>query len=233
MIGILAAVLLLASTGVAAAPQASQAPAQLRQVTYKVSFGTRTYSGGEHYEGYSSSSTATSQSGTVTVDVTAVQNDTIGVTVTELMSQSGAPATNSGAVMPDGTVSFPPDTIQDVTRELLQYFGPDLISPDKLTLGSTWDVNLDRNGVVEKTNYRVTKVDGPLVTLAEHQTMTFSGQNATVSTEGTITIKPSLLVPVSGDLHRIVNRLSLSGNNKTDVSLHFERVSDTLDQPAK
>ncbi|MBV8170496.1 MAG: hypothetical protein JO219_01035 [Candidatus Eremiobacteraeota bacterium] len=233
MIALSVAILLFASTATTAAAPAAQPPGQLRQVTYKVSTGTRTYSGGEHYEGYSSNSTATVDNGTVIVDVTAVQSDTIGMSVTEQMSAAGGPVTYNGTVMPDGSVNFAPDTIKDVTRELLQYFGPDMISADKLTLGSTWDVNLNSNGVVAKTNYKVTKVDGGLVTLAEHQTITFSTQNATVSTEGTVTLKPSLLVPVSGDLHRTVNRLSLSGNNKTDVSLHFERVSDTLDQPAK
>ncbi|HME80986.1 MAG TPA: hypothetical protein VKF82_02805 [Candidatus Eremiobacteraceae bacterium] len=221
----------------APAPSATPAPAApagpLREVTYKVSFSDRTYSGGEHYSGYSSQSNVVADSGTVTVDITGVIGDALAVDVTEIMNKTGTPAKYSGSVLPDGSVNFPPDSIKPVTRALLQYFGTQFVPADKIAPDATWDVNEERGGVSVKTNYKVTKVDGAVVTLAEKQTIKIATQNATVTTDGTVTLKPSLLVPMSGDLHQVISRLSVSGETRDDVSMRFDRSSDSRDVPAK
>jgi hypothetical protein len=221
----------------AAAPTTAPAPAPanapLREVTYKVSFSDRTFSGGEHYQGYSSNSTVVADNGTVTVDVTGVAGDALTVDVTEIMNKIGTPTHFSGSILPDGSVSFPADTIQPVTRELLQYFGTQFVPADKIAPDASWDVNVDRNGVSIKTNYKVTKVDGTVVTLAEKSSIKIASDNATITTNSTIALKPSLLVPVSGDVHQLISRLSVSGETRSDVSMHFERASDSRDVPAQ
>jgi opacity protein-like surface antigen len=247
MLAFLAASLLALSSSASAPAAASASPAApapqaaapapaagqpLRQVVYNVSQGSRTYSGGEHYEGYSSNSTSTADRGTVNVAVLSVVNNVLQVSVTETMINIGRPATYDGSVLPDGAVNFPPETITDVTRQILEYFASDIEPKDKTVLGSTWDVGLNRNGVDLATHYKVTKVDGDLVTLAVNQTVKIAAQNVTVALDGTIVMKPSLLVPVSGDLHRTLRRLTTTGDTTTVSSYIFQRVSDTLDSAA-
>lgn len=221
----------LASVAFDAAPAANPAP--LREVRYKVSAGTRTYSGGEHYEGYSSRSNSTTDDGTVTVDITAVQGSELGIRLTELLHKTGHESVFTGAVMPDGLVSFPPESISEVSRELLQYFAPQFMPIDKIDVGASWDANASHGGVDIRTNYKITRVDGPLITLAEKQTVKIATQNVSISSEGTITLKPSLLVPINGDVRRVISRLTLTGNTTSQESLHFERTSDSRDVSAK
>ena len=221
---------LLAASSSPSAPAAAGQP--LRQVTYNVTQGSRTYSAGEHYEGYSSQTKATADHGTVNVAVLSVVNDVLQVSVTETMNNVGRPATFSGGVLPDGAVNFPADTISDVTRQILEYFGSDIEPKDKTVEGSSWDSGLNRNGVDLATHYKVTKVDGPLVTLSVNQTIKIAAQNVSVTLDGTIVMKPSLLVPVSGDLHRTLRRLTITGDTTTVSSYQFQRVSDTLDPSA-
>lgn len=230
---LISALSVLAYASAPAATPAAAKPAPLREVSYKVSIATRNYSAGEHFSGFSTQQNWSSDAGTVTVDITAVQNDALGISLTEIMNKTGNAATFNGSVMPDGTVMFPPESIQDVSRELLQYFGPEFVPADKLVQDASWDVNVNRDGVDVKTNYRVTKIVDTLVTVAERQTIKIAGQNLTISTDGTIVLKPSLLVPISGDLQRTVSRVTVSGDTKTETALHFERVSDSRDLPTK
>lgn len=228
---LIGAVSLLASN--AAPAQAAAAPANqpMRQVAFKVTEGTRTYSGAEHYQGFSSQSTATADKGTVTVAIVSVQNDALGMNVTELMNSTGHESMYAGTVFPDGGVSFAPQTIQEVTREILQYFGPQFIPLDvqSLDVGKGWNSNYSRNGLNVTGEYKVVKIDGPLLTLAEKLTVKVPAQNVTMTTDGTVTLKPSLLVPISGDVHRTIRSLGANGATNTDLSLHFERISDTRD----
>ena len=232
MLALLAASLLAASTSAAPAPPAAApAPGQpLRQLTYKVTQGTRTYSGGEHYRGFSSSSSADADQGTVGVSVLSAASDVLQVSVTETMNSTGRPATYTGAVFPDGTLAFGSETITDVTRQLLVYFGTRFQPPG--ALGSGWDANYNRDGVDVTTHYGVVKLDGELLTLSVKQNVKIAAQNMSVALDGTIVMKPSLLVPVTGDLHRTIHRTSISGDTETRESLQFQRVADSLDPSA-
>ncbi len=235
MIAILLSVLVLAATAASPTPVGAvqtavpAPPAILRQVTYKVSTAIKNYSAGEHYEGFSSQSTLSNDQGTVTVAITGVQNNALGMDVTELMNKTGHPSTFTGYVTPDGGVGFGNDTITDTTRTMLQFFGTKFIPPDKVDVGATWSVTYNQNGVEMQSDYKVTKVDGTLVTISVKQTLKMSAQASTITTEGSVTLKPSLLVPMSGDIHKIVRRVSVSGDNRVDITEHFERVSDSRD----
>ena len=166
------------------------------------------------------------------VAVLSVSGDTLQVSVTETMNSTGRPATYEGTVLPDGSVNFGPDTIQDVTRQLLEFFGTGFEPKDKTGAGSTWDVGANRGGIDLTAHYGVTKVDGDLATVSVHETVKFAAQNASMTLEGMVVTKPALLVPVSGDLHRTIRRTTANGESQTIVSLQFQRQFDSLDPSA-
>ena len=169
----------------------------------------------------------------MTVAVLSVSGDALLVSVTETMNSTGRPATYEGTVLPDGSVNFGPDTIQDVTRQLLEYFGTDVEPKDKTGAGSSWDAGANRGGVDLTAHYAVTKVEGDLATLSVRETVKFAAQNATMTLEGTVVMKPALLVPVSGDLRRTIRRMSANGESQTNVSMQFQRLADSLDPSAR
>jgi hypothetical protein len=136
-------------------------------------------------------------------------------------------------VSADGTVVFSPGSIEDVTRELLQYFGPHFVPPDKTDVGSSWTVNFNRAGTQVQTEFTIDKVDGNLIIVHELQKGKFSTYTATAITDGRIVIKPSMLVPISGDIKKTLSWSDAAGDVKQELQLHFERVADTRDGPAK
>jgi hypothetical protein len=224
--------LLAAATGPSAQPTATAAP-WLRQVVYNVTIGEKATGAVVQYEGRSSGGSTSSDRGVVTVDVMAVANDSLGLEVTELMGKKGSPYTFKGAVTPDGTVLFQAGSIEDVTRELLQYFAPQFLPVDKTTVGQSWTVNYDRAGTQVQSQYTITKIDGDLMTLREQQKAKFSTYNETATTDGTIVIKPSVLAPISGDVHKRLEGFTGGSENTRELTLHFERVSDSRDTPGK
>ncbi len=229
-------VLVLAATAPTAQPSPAQAPpagGPLREVVYKVTVGSRSTAHANAYEGMTSDTHATADRGTVTVDVMGFQNDVLGVQVTELMNNKGSPYTFNGEVTGDGTVVFGGASIEDVTRELLQYFGPDFIPAGKDTVGDTWTVNYDRSGTKVQTVFTITKIDGALMTVREQQQATFASYDAKATTIGTIVLKPSLLVPISGDVQKVLTTSDVTGEKKQEISLHFERSSDTRETVPK
>jgi hypothetical protein len=231
------AVFVLAAIAPTAQPSPVQAapPASgpLREVVYKVTVGTRSTAHANAYEGLTSDTHATADRGTVTVDVMGLQNDVLGVQVTELMNNKGSPYTFNGEVTADGAVVFEGGSIEDVTRELLQYFGPDFIPAGKDAVGDSWTVNYDRAGTKVQTVFTITKIDGELVTVREQQQATFASYDAKATTNGTIVLKPSLLVPISGDMQKVLTTSDVTGDKRQELSLHFERSSDTRETAAK
>lgn len=224
----------LLALSAAPSPQPSVTPAPyLRQVVYNVTIGETSTAAATQYEGHSSSGRSATDRGTVTVDIMAVANDNLGIEVTELMNKKGSPYTFKGAVTPDGTVLFEAASIEDVTRELLQYFGTHFVPPDKVNVGQSWTINYDRNGTQVQTQFTITKIDGDLMTLHELQKAKFQTYNETATTEGTIVLKPSVLVPVSGDVHKRLEGSGLETQRTQELTLHFERASDSRDTPAK
>jgi hypothetical protein len=214
-----------------AAPPVQSGP--LREVVYNVTISAKNSGSTVQYEGRSSGGATSSDRGTVTVDVMAVASDSLGIEVIELMNSKGSPYHFKGSVAPDGTVIFEPASISDVTRELLQYFAPRFLPPDKISVGQSWTTNFDRSGAQVQTQYTITKVDGDLMTLHELQKVKFKARNQTVTTEGTIVIKPSVLAPISGDVRTRIEGFTGQSEAIEEITEHFERVSDNRDAPAK
>jgi hypothetical protein len=214
-----------------ASPAAQSGP--LREVVFNVTYGDRITSGSVSYGGPAEDSRATGDHGTVKVDIMAIQDNNLGIEVTETMWKGGGPFTFKGVVAPDGTVTFPSRSISEVTRELLQYFATGLIPPDKVDVGSSWSASFVRYGADVKDQYQVTKIDGDLLTLHALQNVSFHGYSGTAKSDSTIILKPVLLVPVSGDIRKVVDGTSVSASYKEEMTMHFERVSDSRDAPGK
>lgn len=249
----LTAILLAAATATATP---SSAPAQnqqvyrpLREVVYKVATDLRIEDITESYSdpvannpfqngGFSSAPSALTRlaggTGTVTVDVMAVAADgALGVRVTEQWHGAPRPSTFDGVVTSDGIVEFPESTINDVTRELLSYFGADFVPVTALSLGTAWKTTIPFAKGEVTTDYSVSGIKGNIVTIQKKQKV--KGFNA--SSDGEIQYDPTTLVAVSG---RIVKTIQSSftgaasaseGGSDTNrvrvLNLQFDRVSDS------
>jgi hypothetical protein len=225
--------LLAASSLLLADATTPPALAPLREVVYKVTTSLQISGNTQSYSGMGSTNQYTTDNGTVTVAVMAIQNNVLGVDVTELFNTKGRPATFQGNVTADGTVNFAAGSINDVTRELLQYFGPQFLAATTVDVGAKWKTSLVRGGATVDTTYSITKMDGPLLTIKEQQNVKMQATGATGTTTGDVVLKPSLLVPVKGDIQKVISQSTPEGFQKETLSLHFERVSDTRDQPSK
>lgn len=256
----IAAIILAAVTLAAASPapaaQNQQVYKPLREVVYKVVANLQINDSSESYGGFNQgtlasgvdssgtmgnysasapgSNGATGGTGTVTVDIMAVAADgTLGIRVTEQWTGVARPSSFDGAVSPDGTVEFQQSTIQDVTRELLSYFGTHFVPTDGLDTTTRWQTNQPyMNGNVT-TDYSVSAVNGSIVTIQKKQAI----KGFDVSTTGTIQYQAATLVPISG---RVTRRMSSTlGNGGSEfqassttsrdrtLTLHFDLVSDS------
>ncbi len=202
----------------------------LRTVVYKVTQEWRSSAGSESYEGHNGGHGGNLDAGTVTVNIMAVGNNGLGIQVIELMNSKGSPYQFTGVVTPDGSVRFPAVSIEDVTRELLQYFATQFVPNETLDVGAKWQVNIQRSAFNVATQYTVKNVNGDVVTLDESQTAKVNTLSGSGSMTGTIDYKPSLLVPLRGDLHKTVTTSSAEGYTSDVLNMHFERVSDSRDK---
>ena len=227
MIAVSLFVLALAAAAPTPAPAAPAQQGVLREVVYGVTTASKVTTSRTAYEGLSTQNTSSTDQGTVTVDITGVNGDALVMQIKELMNNKGSVSTFDGAVTPDGLVAFEAGSIGDATRELLQYFGTQFYPPDKNAVGQTWTTKYEHGGGKVQTTYTITKVDGDEMTLREQQTGTYSANSATMTTTGTIVVKPSILVSISGDVTRTLLTTDVSGEVRQQFSFHWERKSDS------
>jgi hypothetical protein len=253
----IAAIVLAAVTATAspssASSQSQPAYKPLREVVYNVVSNLQINQTVESFPGYNpqdsglpnsvagppASTASTGNYGVDTIDVMAVAPDgTLGIHVTEDWNGM-RPVSFDGAVAPNGTVEFPNFTINDVTRELLSYFGTKFAPSDGLDTNTRWQVNQPFTNANVLSDYSVTAVNGGIVTIVEKQTI----QKFNVYTEATIQYEAATLVPISG---RITKRLTNSNyedpgtefsrgdttSRDRTLTLRFDRVSDTRQAPA-
>ncbi len=239
LIMFLAAVQLATATGTNT-PSAAPAPAAdkpLREVTYKVSFSRRLNSTAEYFPGdrpdqFGSNVSLSGDNGKVTVDVMQVADNALGLKVTELWNNSagGRPMTYVGNLAPQGKLNFAPGSISDVTREILPFFAPLFMQDRAPDAGSSWSVRFDRSNIHASTTYTVDGIDGEIMRLSKKEDVKVASvrQNGYTSS-GTVRFKPSLLVPVSGEITKRSTQEGASANSQKTLTLHFDRVSDTRD----
>jgi len=228
LIGLAAALMLAAASPSPGAP--------LREVVYSASFSrhanrVQEVFGGRRPDPYGSAIDVQTDQGTITIDILAVADDGIAVRITELFGNAGRPRTTTGVVLPDGSLNIDTEHVNDATVELLPFFGASFIdATQSLDPGAQWIRQLSGGGVEIRTTYTVSGVDGPIVTLDERRTITYTtarGNDVTVS--GDVKYKPHVLAPISGTF---VERTADSGpdyNEDITVNLQFRRISDTND----
>ena len=203
---------------VAAAAIGAATPQPLREVAYNVSYTRRTISSGA----------VLTDHGTVTVDVMAISNNSLGLKVTERWNKSPTALVALGTVLPTGNIVFAPGALNDVTYQLLPYFAPHFVPDRPLAPGVAWTVKDDRKSLTAKTSYSVATVQGTSVTIDAKQSLSLhDATHSQITSSGSVVYEPRLLVPLSGDFTK---RLSLKiGGTPQAVSLalHFARSSDT------
>ncbi len=223
-----------------AAPPA-QSPANslpttpLRECIFKVSALLRIDAISESYGGGANatvpgSSGGSEDDGIVTVDVMGkYQDGSLAINVLEKWRADPATLHFEGAVAPDGTVDFPPTTINAVTRELLPYFATAFASSGPLAAGSHWTVKQSDGQLVTTTDYTVKVANGDTVTIAKKQSI-----NAVegVSVNGNVVYNSALLVPISGQLQKRTTDMEADGQDTEMLDLRFDLVSDTFQKPA-
>ena len=222
----LAAAVALTASG--AAPAGDK---PLREVVFKVSYTRRQEIAAESFGGLdTSANNATGDSGTITVDIMAVQGNTLGVKLTELWKSKERSATFLGNVAPDGSVNFGDQPISPVARDVLPFFAPLFATDRSLDPGSAWTANFSGTAANVQTRFEVRSIDGPLVNLDETRTLKVKSARGMDSvTTGKIAYKPSLLVPISGTLSERQARSGMGATNQISTVYNFERVSDTRD----
>jgi hypothetical protein len=229
------------------APQATP----LREVVYKVSslrtesLAIETY-GGRVPMGQSSSTAgqgpagdpapssknnATLQDGTLTVDVLGIQQDVIKVRVTEVFKEHPTPNSYNAYIAPSGLVRFETPDPSPIAMYLLPLFGSKFAASSTLTTGDSWHVDLKTDAVNLQNTFTIAGQDGPLLLLNEAETVRLnSARGMNYNVTGKLKYKPALLVPIAGDIAERGNRNTMDTTDESTTTVHFERVSDTLDQ---
>lgn len=225
-------------------PSANSA-APLREVVYKVSYTQRAQKDVGAFGGYDNSPNAgaenggapiaqrgsVSDEGTVTVDVMAVANNALGVKLSESWRLHPRPQIFQGSIAPDGSLNFGTQPISEVSASLLPFFGPLVSNGQQLDPGTKWTVLGENSAVSVSTTYSVKSVNDSGVVLDELQTIKTKGAlGMDSSVGGTIVYLPSKLVPISGKLTRHSSRSGASTTDIEDLTLNFERTSDTNDK---
>jgi hypothetical protein len=239
-----------AISGPVVAPQ----PTPLREVVYKVSslrvqsiaietFGgsVDNTGGGNTNSGNSSENiihepqptanrNATLQEGTLTIDVLGIEQDVIRVLITENFKSRSAPFSYEAFVGPTGRVRFDTDNPSTIARYLVPLFGTKFAATETFNAGDSWHLDLKTDAVNVQNIFTISGQDGPLLLLDERETVRLtSARGMSYDVFGKLKYKPSLLVPISGDINEHGGRSTMDSSTEMTTTVHFERVSDTRD----
>jgi hypothetical protein len=245
---ILAIALFLFSTTPAAQ---LQAVAPLREVVYKVSslrtqaLSIETYGGSvandlpegnggattiSHEPQPTAQRTAVLEDGTLTIDVVGIEQNVIRVSITENFKNRPTARTYAAYVAANGLVRFDNEDPSPIARFLLPLFGTNFAATETFNTGDSWHVDLKTTAVDVQNVFTITGQDGALLLLDEHETVKLnSARGMNYIGTGKIKYKPSLLVPIVGDIEEHGARSTMDSVNEMRTTVHFERISDTRD----
>jgi hypothetical protein len=173
---------------------------------------------------------ASLQEGTLTVDVLGVQQDVIRVSVTENFKNSSAPVTYEAYIAPNGLVRFMTQEPSSIARYMLPLFGTKFAASSTLNAGDSWHVDLKTDVVDVQNIFTISGKDGNVLLLDEREIVKLNAAHGmNYNTYGKLKYKPSLLVPIAGDINEKGSRSTMDTVDTLTTTVHFERVSDTLD----
>lgn len=247
---IFAMALLLLVTTPAAEPQPA---APLREVVYKVSslrtqaLSIETYGGSVDSglpPGVNNGNTVTTihepqptaqrhavlDEGTLIIDVVGIEQNVIRVSVTENFKNRPTARTYAAYVAPNGLVRFDNEDPSPIARFLLPLFGTNFAATETFNTGDSWHVDLKTTAVDVQNIFTIAGQDGALLLLDEHETVKLnSARGMNYTGTGKIKYKPSLLVPIVGDIEEHGASSTMDSVSEMRTTVHFERISDTRD----
>jgi hypothetical protein len=250
IIALLTALAVSATVSPTPTPFNASAPAivatvPLREVIYRVTFTRRLEVSSETYGGsignpvntdvtqapaFNHANGDASDSGTVTVDVMQVGADALGVRVTEHWDKGTPSGTYLGNVAADGTVNFKDGQLNECTREILEYFGPEVMADQPANGGVAWSRTAKGQSADVDTVYTVGAIDGAIANI--HEVSTVKSKSVTVL-DSLVTVdvqyKPAMLAPISGRVVVHASQSSASSFANVTTVDNFQRVSDTRD----
>lgn len=219
-------------------------PDPIREVVYRVSYTHRLDANQEVYGGqvsddaghvhqnppFNSKEGVSSDSGTVTIDVMQVAGDTLGIRLIEHWVGSTPSNTYFGNVGADGSVNFSNPSVTDVSRTILGFFSPGFLGGRSVDKGISWTQAASGSGLDVNSTFSIGNVDGSIASVDETTIIKSSNVRSmdTVS-KGSITYKPSKLVPISGQIQSLAYKSDAETSTDVTSIIHFDRVSDTLD----
>ncbi|HKW45208.1 MAG TPA: hypothetical protein VJN22_06075 [Candidatus Eremiobacteraceae bacterium] len=219
-------------------------PDPIREVVYKVSYTHRLDANQEIFGGqvmddmgkmhqnppFNSKEGVGSDSGTITVDVMQVAGDTLGIRLTEHWNGSTPSSTYLGNVGADGSVNFSNPQVTDVSRTILGFFSPAFLGGRYVDKGVTWTQTASGSGLNVTSTYVIGEVDGSIAAVDETTTIKSSSvRDMDTLTTGSITYKPTKLVPIAGRIQSLAYRSDAESSTDVTSIVNFERLSDTLD----
>lgn len=231
----------------------AQTSAPLREVVYKVSalrtqaVSIETYSGPvqsglppgynngnsvtiSHESQPNARQTATLEDGTLTVDVIGIQQGVLRISMTENFKNRPTQRTYEAYVAANGLVRFDVEDPSPVARFVLPAFGTKFAATDTFNTGDTWHVDLQTSAVDVQNIYTISGQDGALLLLDERETVKLNAaRGINYSGSGKLKYKPSLLVPIAGDIEEHGARSTMDSVDEMKTTVHFERISDTRD----
>lgn len=235
---------LIVSALLADVPAAAPQPTPMREVVYKVSsirhedlaigtYGGRVAMGDTPNIGTSnptSKQNATLEEGRLEVDVLGIQQGVMRVSVTESFNSRSSPLTYGAYITSNGLVRFERLDASVIARYLLPLFATKFLAAQTFNPGDAWHVDLKTDAVDVQNIFTISGQDGALLLLDERETVklnTAHGMNYT--TYGKLKYKPSMLVPITGDINEKGARSTMDTVDTLETTVHFERVSDSLD----
>jgi hypothetical protein len=219
-------------------------PAPIREVVYKVSYTRRLDANQEVYGGqtvdamghahqnppFNSKEGIATDSGTITIDVMQVAGDMLGIRLTEHWQGSTPSDTYLGNVGADGSVNFSNPQVSDVSRTILGFFSPGFLGGRYVDKGVSWTQNASGSGLNVSSTFTVGNVDGSTASVDETTTIKSNNvRSMDTLTTGSITYKPTKLVPISGTVHSLGYRSDAETSTNVTTIINFQRVSDSLD----
>jgi len=231
-------------------PPAPQ-PAVIREVVYKVtslttqsiSAGTfggyvpdpnerpRSHQGNAAFEPAPTSRTGGShQEGKITIDVLDVVGDVVHVRLSEDFASRAAPYSYEAFVEPNGLVRYNADAPSPIAEYLLPLFGTQFAASPTLSNGDSWHVVLNTGVVNMDDMFTIMGRDDQVLLLDENGSVKLtSARGMNLSIRGKLKYKPSLLVPISGDVQEWGSRSTADTFSEIQTEVHFERLSDSLE----
>ena len=170
------------------------------------------------------------QEGKITIDVLDVVGDVVHVRLAEDFVSRASPYSYEAFVEPNGLVRYNAEAPSSIAEYLLPLFGTRFAASATLANGDSWHIALKTEAVSVDDKFTIMGRDGAVLMLDESGSVKMtSARGMNLDVRGKLKYKPSLLVPISGDVDERGSRSTADTLNQIETNVHFERLSDSLE----